>query len=151
MPLTLTRLRRSLGRLLAVRDDGSPPRGEGSGTQALHVVPLTVRARTADAADLRVLLEARLSSPFPDLPDDDLERITLALVVPATADWVRRQELAVLDAGLGPRLLEVEDAVRAPLRSLGAELLAVDVIACEHLLASPSAEPDEGGRPDGRR
>lgn len=154
MPLTLTRLRRSLGRLLAVRDDGIPPRGEGGGTQAaqaLHVVPLTVRARTADAADLRVLLEVRLSSPYPELPDDDLERITLALVVPATSDWVRRQDLAVLDAGLGPRLLEVEDTVRAPLHSLGAELLAVDVIACEHLLASPSADPDEGGRPDGRR
>lgn len=150
MPLPLTRLRRTLGRLLAIRDDGQRPRGEGSGTQTLHVVPLTVRARTADHADLRVLLEVRLASPYPDLPDEDLERITLALVVPATSDWVRRQEISALDSALGPRLLAVEDTVRAPMRSLGAELLAVDVIACEHLLASPSAEPDQGGRPDGR-
>ncbi|UUW90264.1 hypothetical protein ABFU82_16365 [Nocardioides sp. WV_118_6] len=150
MPPPLTRLRRTLGRLLAVRDDGHRPWGEGGGTQTLHVVPLTVRARTADAADLRMLLEVRLASPYPDLPDDDLERITLALVIPATSDWVRRHELTALDDALGPRLLTVEDAVRAPMLSLGAELLAVDVIACEHLLASPSAEPDQGG-PDGLR
>lgn len=110
------------------------------------MVALTVRARTADGADLRLLLEARVSSP--DLPDDELERLSIALVVPATSDWVGRHQVRALDGGLGPRLLEVEACARAPMRSLGAELLAVDVIACEHLLASPSAEPPQSGEGD---
>lgn len=152
MPPTLARFRRSLGRLLTPGLDGPDPWGEGGGDHAadqVHVVPLTVRTRTADDADIRLLLEARLASAT--LPPAELERMALALVVPAVAQWVRRRDLAALEADLVPGapgldrgLAEVCGEVRGPVSALGGDLLSIGVVAGEHLLRSPSGDVVDG-------
>ncbi|GAA4819414.1 hypothetical protein ACFQ0K_10780 [Nocardioides caeni] len=142
MPPALARLRRALGRWTTDWSDGSRPRGEGGGSQVLRNVPLMTRARTVEDADLRLLLDARLSSPT--LSGADLERVALALIVPAAAEWVRRQRLDALAHSHGRRLPEIEEVVALPLRGLGAELLSIEVVAAEHLLASPSGDDATG-------
>lgn len=100
------------------------------------------RSRTADGADIRLLLEARVTSHR--LPVEEVERLALALIVPAAVQWLGRQDLATLDVALRPTLPEVEAAVRAPLAALGAELLAIALVAGEHLLVSPSTDMLDG-------
>lgn len=109
------------------------------------VVPITVRSQTTDGADIRLLLEARLTSAR--LSHEEVERIALALVVPAAVQWVRRHELPALDGRLGASLHDVEESVREPVAALGADLLTIATVAVEHLLASPSADldPNLGG------
>ncbi|WP_436697797.1 hypothetical protein [Nocardioides sp. BYT-33-1] len=139
--MALPSLRRALG-LRSGRHDTARPRAADGG-QPVFVVPVTVRERTDDDADIRLLLEAKLSSAT--LPLGEIDRITLALVVPAASAWVRRQRLAALEHSLGPRLREVEESVCHQTRALGADLLSVEVVAVEHLLVSPSADADQGG------
>ncbi|GAA1509941.1 hypothetical protein [Nocardioides humi] len=132
-------LRRLLGlRSGRVHDDTRP--GGSAGSQPVYVVPVTVRERTEDDADIRLLLDAKLSSAT--LPQAEVDRIALALIVPAASTWVRRQRLATLEDSLGPRLREVEEGVCHQTRALGADLLSVEVVAVEHLLVSPSADAE---------
>ena len=102
------------------------------------VVPLTVRTRIADGAEIRLLLEADVDAPE-RTPAADLERVAMAIVVPAAEEAVRRRDLAALEAD-----------PTAGLDQVGGDLLRVRVVAVEHLIVSPSADPD-GGRPHGRR
>lgn len=96
------------------------------------VVPLTVRCRTADGADIRLLLEADVAtSARTRTAELEIERVAMALVVPAAEEAVRRRDLASLAAD--PTL---------DLAHVGGDLLTVRVIAVEHLLASPSADPE---------
>lgn len=114
------------------------------------VVPLTVRGDTADGADLRLLLEARLASRT--LPDAEVERVAYALIEAGAGRWLRSQRLEQLADSVGPRLTSVEDAVREPAAGLGVDVIAVDVVAVEHLLVSPSADPADPDSPGaGRR
>lgn len=105
------------------------------------VVPLTVRSRTADGADIRLLLEADVVTAG-RASTAELERVALAIVVPAAEEAVRRRELATLaiDPTLG-------------LDAVGGHLLSVRVVAVEHLLLSPSGEPHPSrpGSADGLR
>lgn len=140
MPLHLARLRRLLGRLVADGSAGNRPRGEGSGTQTV-VVPLLVRAGTRDGADIRLLVDARLSSSW--LDGAELERLALALVVPAAAREVRRSLLPELDRSPARVLEPAVEMVRPQIAALGGELHNLEVVAAEHLLRSPSA-PDDG-------
>lgn len=118
--------------------------GDRSQLAATSTVPLALRGRTADGADLRVLVDAQVS---PVSVDDgrQLERITQALVVPAVRRWLAEHDLAGLPDELLSGRGELEDLVQPEFEALGARLLRLDVVAVEHLLASPSAEP-EGGR-----
>lgn len=141
MPLTLARLRRTLGRPLAVGCAGPHPRGEGSGTQA--TVPLTVRGPTADGADVRLLVETMLAAG-PTAPPEPV-RIALALLLPASRRWLAGHDLARLPEALPGARDSLEDAVRDEFGELGLRLLRFDVVAVEHLLASPSAEDQAGG------
>ncbi|WGX97532.1 hypothetical protein [Nocardioides sp. L-11A] len=143
MASTLSSLRRALGLRSGRRHDAPRSRGGDAPGQPVFVVPVTVRDRTDDDADIRLLLEAKLSSAT--LPRAEVDRIALALVVPAAGAWVRRQRLAALEDSLGPRLREVEEGVCHQTRALGADLLSVEVVAVEHLLVSPSADADQGG------
>lgn len=117
-------------------------RNRTAGVQTIQVVPLTARSRTADGADIRLLLEARLTSHR--LSAEEIERLALALIVPAAVQWLGRQDLAALDVALRPTLPEIESAVREPLAALGTELLAVALVAGEHLLVSPSRDGFDG-------
>ncbi|WGY01454.1 MULTISPECIES: hypothetical protein [unclassified Nocardioides] len=101
------------------------------------VVPLTVRSRTADGADIRLLLEADVDAAG-RASAAELERVAFAIVVPAVEEAVRRRELAALAAD-----------PTAGLDHIGGALLRVRVVAVEHLIVSPSADPD-GSRPHGR-
>lgn len=133
-----TGIRRSLARATA-------PTGRTHGhLDAMTLVPLALRGRTADGADLRVLLDAHVA---PDAADagPELERVTQALVVPAVQRWLAEHRLAELPAGLVQARGELESVVQPELTALGARLLRLEVVAVEHLLASPSGEPDEGG------
>ncbi|MBM7516781.1 hypothetical protein [Nocardioides nitrophenolicus] len=104
------------------------------------VVPLTVRSRTADGADLRLLLEADVDASG-RTSAAELERVAFAIVVPAVEEVVRRRELAQL----------AEDPT-AGLDRIGGDLLSVRVVAVEHLIVSPSADPsaDPAGGARGR-
>ena len=108
-------------------------------------VPLTVRSLTSDGADVRLLLEAEVRS-VPTAPALDAERITHALVVPALERWVGRHELASLTVELERSVSGVAVQLDEQLGALGTRLLRLEVVAVEHLLASPSADP-AAGRP----
>lgn len=143
MPPPLARLRRTLGRSLAVGYDGPRPRGEGGGTQL--VLPLTVRGPAADGADVRLLVEATVVAG-PAAPADPV-RVAHALLLAATRRWLADQDLASLPARL-PRVREaVEGGVDEEFSELDLRLLRLDVVAVEHLLASPSASRTSGGPP----
>ena len=137
MPSTLARLRRVLGLSSTAARGKLRLRGEVGGDQP-DVVPLTIRTPTADGADLRLLLEARFAPTR--LPQEELDHVAVAVIEPVATLWVRRQRLAAIQRALGPRLRDVEDDVRAQLSGLGAPLIALDVVAVEHLLTSPSAD-----------
>lgn len=143
MPSLLARLRRVLGLSSTAARGKIRLRGEGDGDQP-HVVPLTIRTHTGDGADLRLLLEARLAPTR--LARDELDRVAAAVIEPVATAWVRRRRLAAI-RGLGPRLGEVENDVRAQLDGLGAPLVTIDVVAVEHLLTSPSADDAAPGDP----
>lgn len=136
MPPSLARLRLAVGRLLC-RGRATGSRSTGSST-----VPVTVRARTADGADLRLLLEVRVEAG--KLQPGDLDRFVHEWTVPATREWVAGHDLAGLQADLAPELDEVAGAVRVGLAEEGATLLDVELVAAEHLLSSPSAGPADG-------
>ncbi|KRB78618.1 hypothetical protein ASE01_05040 [Nocardioides sp. Root190] len=131
-----TELRRALAR--AVTTGGT----HGHVTEAV-TVPLAVRGRTTDGADLRLLVDVTLA---PDAPaaGPDLERIAQALVPPAVRRWVGQHELDRLQAALPTARAGLEASVQPEIEALGARLLRLDVVAVEHLLTSPSAEPDHG-------
>lgn len=97
------------------------------------VVPVTVRAQTSDGADIRLLLEADVDASGKTLSKNvaaELERVALAIVVPAAEEAVRRRDLASLAADPSGGLDDI-----------GGDLLSVRVVAVEHLLLSPSAAP----------
>lgn len=106
-------------------------------------VPLAVRARTSDGADLRLLLEVTLA---PELvtSQSEIERIAQALVVPALRRWLVEHALSALPDGLLSARTDLEAVVQPEFEALGARLLRLDVVAVEHLLTSPSAEPMAG-------
>lgn len=143
MPSALAALRRALG---------LPPGAGRAGLRRVGdilpmvVVPVTVRGLTADGADLRLLLEARLASRT--LGDAEVERVAYALIEVAAHRWVRRQLLDQIADSIGPRLTAVEDAVREEATALGVDVLAIDVVAVEHLLVSPDPDPDPDSDPD---
>lgn len=136
MPPALARLRLAVARLLGWG------RGAGHGTDGSSTVPVTVRARTADRADMRLLLEVRAEAGT--LEPGDLDRFVHEWVVPATREWVAQHDLAGLQADLPPELDEVASTVRVGLTTVGATLLGVELVAAEHLLASPSADAADG-------
>lgn len=117
-------------------------RGARSGTDGSSTVPVTVRARTADRADMRLLLEVHVEAGT--LQQGDLDRFVHEWTVPATREWVSQRDLAGLQAELAPELDEVAAIVREGLVTVGATLLGVELVAAEHLLASPSADPADG-------
>lgn len=107
------------------------------------IVPVTARCRTADGADIRVLLEADVATAARSRTAElEIERVAMALVVPAAEEAVRRRDLASLVAD--PSL---------DLTHVGGDLLTVRVVAVEHLIASPSADPApaDGSKRRGRR
>lgn len=136
MPTPLARLRLAVARLLC------RGRGAGAGADGSSTVPVTVRARTADRADMRLLLEVRVEAG--SLQAGDLDRFVHQWTVPATRAWVAQHDLAGLQADLAPELDEVAATVRDGLATVGATLLGVELVAAEHLLASPSADPADG-------
>lgn len=107
-------------------------------------VPLAVRGLTTDSADLRLLLEAQVA-PGTVTARAELERIAQALVVPAVRRWLAEHELAGLPDQLFAAQPELESVVQPEFEALGARLIRLDVVAVEHLLTSPSAEPGVGG------
>lgn len=143
MPPTLARLRRTLGRSLAVGHDGPRPRPRGGGGGTQVVLPLTVRGATADGADVRLLVDATVAAG-PAAPADPV-RVAHALLLAATRRWLAGQDLAGLPSRL-PRAREaVEDGVDEEFSELDLRLLRLDVVAVEHLLASPSGADGSGG------
>jgi hypothetical protein len=112
-------------------------------TEAM-TVPLAVRGRTTDGADLRLLVDVTVV-PVTAVAGPDLERIAQALVPPAVRRWAAEHDLDHLQASLPTARTALESAVQPEIEALGARLLRLDVVAVEHLLASPSAEPDPGG------
>lgn len=143
MPLPLARLRRTLGRPLAVGCAGPHPRGGGSGTQS--TVPMTVRGPTADGADVRLLVETMLAAG-PTAPPEPV-RVAVALLLPAARRWLASHDLARLPERLPGARDALEEAVRDEFGGLDLRLLRFDVVAVEHLLASPSADERAGGPP----
>lgn len=143
MPPPLARLRRALGRSLAVGYDGPRPRGEGGGTQ--HALPITVRGPAADGADVRLLVEAMVAAG-PAAPADPV-RVAHALLLAASRRWLADRDLPGLQEGLPQARDALEGAVGAEFRELDLRLLRFDVVAVEHLLASPSADDQAGGPP----
>lgn len=134
-----TELRRALARVVATDETHSQV------SEALTVA-LAVRGRTADDADLRLLVEATV------VPDDaragvDLERVAHALVLPATRRWLAGHDLDQLTDALAGAPAELESVVEPEFEALGARLLRLDIVAVEHLLASPSGDDAE---PPGR-
>ncbi|WP_249411099.1 hypothetical protein [Nocardioides faecalis] len=151
MPPTFARIRRDLGRLLA--GDGSLATaavpGEAGQLREVLVVPLTVRSHTADDAEIRLLIEATVSHAHGGRIDRaELERIALGVVVPAAAAWVRRHPLSELQTEIdaNPTLPAVEETARDQVAALGGDLVALTLVAGEHLLLSPSAEVIDGAR-----
>ncbi len=136
MPSLFARIRRAVGRFL-----GGGPEG-AAGLASISTVPVSVRARTSDDADMRLLLDVRVEGAT--LPLHDLDRLVLALTVPATRRTVAKHDLAGLQVDLAPELDEVGASVRAGLAEVGATLLDVELVAAEHLLSSPSADPANG-------
>lgn len=143
MPLTLARLRRTLGRPLAVGSAGPRPRGEGGGTQ--YELPLTVRGPTADGADVRLLVEAMVAAGPAAIADP--VRVMHALLLPATRRWLVGHELSDLPTHLPHVRDSLEDAIGEEFQELDLLLLRLDVVSVEHLLASPSSPDAAGGPP----
>lgn len=107
-------------------------------------MPLTVRTRTEDAAELRLLLDAVVAPSASSAASDDaeLERVAHALLVPATERWVRRHPLVAIQHSPARARSAIEESVRPEFAGLGATLLRLDIVAIEHLLLSPSADSD---------
>lgn len=133
MPPALARLRLAVARLLC----RSRRTGNASST-----VPVTVRARTADRADMRLLLEVHVEAGT--VRPGELDRLVHEWTVPAARQWVARHDLSGLQADLAPELDEVAAAVRDGLATVGVAMLGVELVAAEHLLASPSADWVDG-------
>lgn len=144
MPLTLARLRRTLGRSLSVGGGGQRPRGGVGGTQhvELHVeLPMTVRGPTADGEDVRLLVEVLLDGG-PSAPAEP-ERVAHALLLAAARRWLAEHDLAELRDALPSARDSMEAAVRDEFDELDLRLLRFDVESVEHLIASRSADPEE--------
>jgi len=157
MPPTIARIRRVLGRTLARGWGGRRPRGMVGGHPA-YVVPLTVRGTTYDGADVRLLLEATVATGPAGNPAGNpaggaagADRATLALLVPAARRWLATHPVGRLRGELAGVPTLLHDEVRDELAELGVRLLRVDVVAVEHLLASPSADGMPGVDADGER
>lgn len=135
MPPLLARLRLAAARLF----EGAP---HADGSASYQAVPVTVRALTSDAADMRVLLEVRVEGET--LEGHDVERFVHAIAVPATRRWIERDDLAGLQAQLTPVLCEIGRTIRDPLAELGLTLLDVVLVAAEHVLTPPSTDPADG-------
>lgn len=93
---------------------------------------------------MRLLLDVRVEGVT--IPLHDLDRLVFALTVPATRRWVAQHDLAGLQADLAPELDEVGATVRDGLAEVGVTLLDVELVAAEHLLSSPSADPANGSQ-----
>lgn len=133
-----TDLRRTLAHLIAAQAHGRP-------IETL-LVPMVVRGRTADRADLRVLLDGIVEvEAVADRAE--LERMIHAIVVPGVRRWLAERALADLPEALPGARPELEAMVQPELEALGTRLLRLDLVAVEHLLVSPSADPGaEGAR-----
>ncbi|WP_435770630.1 hypothetical protein [Nocardioides sp. SYSU DS0651] len=135
MPSVLARLHLTAARLV----DG---RTSAPHVVSHQVVPVTVRALTADAADLRLLLEVRVEDGT--LDPHLAERFVHAVAVPATRRWIERHDLASLQTRLTPVLSEVGGTIEDPLAELGLTLLDVVLVAAEHVLTPASTDPVDG-------
>ncbi|HWJ65673.1 MAG TPA: hypothetical protein VNT31_03260 [Nocardioides sp.] len=135
MPPLFARLRLAAARLC----EGAAPADGGASYQA---VPVTVRALTSDAADMRLLLEVRVEGGA--LEGHDVERFVHAVAAPATRRWIERHDLAGLQAQFTPVLCEVGRTIHDPLAELGLTLLDVVLVAAEHVLTPPSTDPVDG-------
>lgn len=133
-------MRRALARAVTT----GRPHGAFTDVSEALTVPVAVRACTTDRADLRLLVDVTVV-PVTPAAGPDLERIAQALVPPAVRRWAGRHDLEALQGALPTARSVLEAAVQPEIQALGARLLRLDVVAVEHLLASPSAEPDPGG------
>ena len=129
------RIRLSLGRLLS----GTAP---APSPAAYYAVPVTVRTDTADRADLRLILEVRVDGG--PLGPHELDRYVHAVTIPAARHWVEAHDLHDLRAELACGLHAIAREIREPLAELGTELLDVELVSAEHLLASPTAAAVDG-------
>lgn len=135
MPPILARLRVALARLV----DATAPAPGGT---TYDTVALTVRAFTADAADLRLLMEVRVEGST--LDPHDRERFVHAVTVPSARRWIERHDLAGLQAQLAAGLDEIARTIQEPLAEMGLTLLGVELVAAEHLLSRPPTEVVDG-------
>lgn len=135
MPPVLARFRRALARLL----DGRVHDPDGVG---LHVVPLRIRATTADGAALRLLVEVRLEAGPRAL--EDREQFVHAVTTPAIRHWIEELDLAHAETLLAPSLADLASRVREPLAELGMVLVEIRLVAAEHLLTPSASGPADG-------
>lgn len=138
MASSLAQIRLGLARLMA----GGALRSNGQACSS--TVPVTVRAHTSDGADIRLLLDVQVQGAT--IPTMELDRLVHAVAVPETRRWVAQHDLAELQRNLAPELTEVGTSVREGLSAAGASLVLVELVAAEHLLASPSADPVHGSQ-----
>lgn len=141
MQTSLASVRLAVGRFL------------GGGATLAHgmtyaTVPVTVRARTSDGADLRLLVEVHVEvGPH---RAEDADRFVHALTVPAMRQLVAQHDLLGLGTVLAPErspapeLAVVRRIVREGVAEVGMTLVDVELVAAEHLLASPSTDPAHG-------
>lgn len=102
-------------------------------------VPLAVRTRTADLADVRLLLEV-LIRPL-DPKHVSAEQVGERAVVPVVRQWVHDHPMADLPGELAAPALHA--ALVDEVAAFGGEFAGLEVVAVEHLIVSPSAdEPD---------
>jgi hypothetical protein len=134
MPPLHAKLRLTLGQLFA--GTRTPSATE------YHAVPVTVRADTADGADVRLIVEVRVDGGA--LEPHDLDRFVHAVTIPATRHRIEGHDLDRLQAELGDELHGVAREIREPLTELGITLLDVELVSAEHLLSPPAAAAVDG-------
>ena len=97
---------------------------------------ITVRHSTADGADLRLLFDVMIDGGVEAAHDQ--ERFVHAVAIPAARTWIGEHTLAELRAQLTPALPSMTHALRETLDGIGIAVLAVDLVAAEHVLAHPT-------------
>lgn len=104
-----------------------------------ELVSLAVRTRTADRADVRLLLDV-LIRPL-DPKHVSAEQLGERAVVPVVRQWVHDHPMADLPGELAAPALHA--ALVHEVAAFGGEFAGLEVVAIEHLIVSPSAdEPD---------
>jgi Tfp pilus assembly PilM family ATPase len=113
---------------------------QGAGTPDRLVTGLTVRARTSDGADVRVLAELTTEGD-----ETQVVRLAHALVTAEIARRTAELELEELVAGLSATAAAVPGRCGEAVAAVGGRLRAVELVAVEHLLVSPSSDRADHG------